>query len=80
MYGVVYKQFHRFFGCAKINLKIWILHHFVPKIQDMVVNSMWFHRDSAAWYTTLETFQLFHKSFLSRVISHIDCFESELAA
>ncbi|PBC26325.1 hypothetical protein APICC_08710 [Apis cerana cerana] len=36
---------------------------FVPKLQNMNVNNMWFQQDGAICHTTRETIQLLHESF-----------------
>ncbi|EFN78033.1 hypothetical protein EAI_06421, partial [Harpegnathos saltator] len=42
---------------------------FVPKLQDMDVDDMWFQQDGATCHTARETIQLLHESFPGRVIS-----------
>ncbi|CAK9806866.1 hypothetical protein ANTPLA_LOCUS5061 [Anthophora plagiata] len=46
-----------------------IIQCFVPKLQDMYVNDMWFQQDGTTCYTARETIQLLHESFPVRVIS-----------
>lgn len=45
---------------------------FVPKLQDMNVNNMWFQRDSAVLYKSQKTMQLLHESFPGSIISRFD--------
>ncbi|EFN79524.1 hypothetical protein EAI_06736, partial [Harpegnathos saltator] len=40
-----------------------IIQFFVPKLQDMDVDDMWFQQDGATCHTARETIQLLHKSF-----------------
>lgn len=42
---------------------------FVPKLQNMDLNSMWFQQDGATCHTARETVELLHESFPGRVIS-----------
>ncbi|CAK9827661.1 hypothetical protein ANTRET_LOCUS5336 [Anthophora retusa] len=46
-----------------------IIQFFVSKLQDMVVDDMWFQQDGATCHTARETIQLLHESLPSRVIS-----------
>ncbi|XP_078047551.1 uncharacterized protein LOC144475472 [Augochlora pura] len=46
-----------------------IIQFFVPKLQDMDVDGMWFQQDGATCHTARETIQLLHESFPGRVIS-----------
>lgn len=46
-----------------------IIQFFVPKLQDMDVDDMWFQQDGATCHTARETIQLLHESFPGRVIS-----------
>ncbi|CAK9818123.1 hypothetical protein ANTQUA_LOCUS9679 [Anthophora quadrimaculata] len=43
-----------------------IIQFFVPKLQDIDVNDMWFQQDDATCHTAQETIQLLHESFPSR--------------
>ena len=46
-----------------------IIQIFVPKLQDMDVDDMWFQQDGATCHTARKTIQLLHESFPGRVIS-----------
>ncbi|XP_078032646.1 uncharacterized protein LOC144467630 [Augochlora pura] len=46
-----------------------IIQFFVPKLQDMDVDGMWFQQDGTTCHTARETIQLLHESFPGRVIS-----------
>ncbi|CAK9804715.1 hypothetical protein ANTQUA_LOCUS4205 [Anthophora quadrimaculata] len=46
-----------------------IIQVFVPKLQDMNVDDMWFQQNGATCHTTRETIQLLHEPFPGRVIS-----------
>ena len=42
---------------------------FLPRIEEMNVEGMWFQQDGATCHTARETIQLLHQSFPGRVIS-----------
>ena len=47
-----------------------IIQFFVSKLQDIVVDYVWFQQYGATCHTARETIQLLPKSFTGRVISH----------
>ncbi|KAK0166333.1 hypothetical protein PV328_004759 [Microctonus aethiopoides] len=46
-----------------------IIHYFIPKLQNINTDDMWFQQDDAICHTARETIQLLHGSFPGRVIS-----------
>lgn len=46
-----------------------IIQFFMPKLQEMDVDDIWFQPDGAACHTARETIQLLHESLPGRVIS-----------
>ena len=46
-----------------------IIQFFVPKLQDMNMDDIWFQQDSAIYHAVRKTIQLLNESFSDRVIS-----------
>lgn len=53
------------------SLSHMIIQFFVPKLQDMDVEKMWFQQDGATYHTTREVTRLLYESVPGRVISRL---------